>query len=69
MNKGASLSLDNNNGGVRLRHAGVLGMCAFISSHPYDVPDYLPGVFSELGPHLSDPQPIPVSTFKLNRVT
>lgn len=55
---------DNNNA-IRLRHAGVLGLSAFISSHPYDVPDFLPSVFSELSPHLNDPQPIPVSCFSL----
>lgn len=46
---------------VRIRHAAVLGMCAFINAHPYSVPDYLPTVFRELGKHLNDPQPIPVS--------
>lgn len=51
----------NNNNNIRTRHAGVLGLCAFINSHPYDVPDFLPDVFGQLRPHLSDPQPIPVS--------
>lgn len=50
---------------MRLRHAGVLGLCAFIASQPYDVSDYLPDIFAELGPHLNDPQPIPVS-FPIN---
>ncbi|KAK9752668.1 Proteasome-substrate-size regulator, mid region [Popillia japonica] len=49
---------------VSVRHAGVLGMCAFISSHPYDVPDYLPNIFAELGVHLNDPQPIPATIRK-----
>lgn len=53
----------NNNNNIRTRHAGVLGLCAFINSHPYDVPDFLPDVFGQLRPHLSDPQPIPVSVF------
>lgn len=44
-----------------IRHAGVLGLCSFINAHPYDVPEYLPSVFAALGPHLSDPQPVPVS--------
>lgn len=51
-----NLSLDI----IRKRHAGVLGLCAFINSHPYDVPDYLPDIFKQLGPHLNDPQPMPV---------
>lgn len=45
---------------VRMRHGGVLGLCAFISAYPYDIPDFLPDVFENLGAHLNDPQPIPV---------
>lgn len=45
---------------VRVRHAGVLGLCAFIRAHPYDVPKYVPSVFEHLGFHMNDPQPIPV---------
>lgn len=59
----------NNNGNnetqeaesVRTRHMGVLGLCAFISAYPYDIPDFVPDVFEHLGAHLNDPQPIPVS--------
>ncbi|XP_066249765.1 proteasome activator complex subunit 4B-like [Euwallacea similis] len=47
-----------------VRHAGVLGLCSFINAHPYDVPEYLPCVFEALGPHLSDPQPIPATIRK-----
>lgn len=47
--------------GVTKVHAGVLGLCAFISSNPYDVPEHVPEIFELLGPHLGDPQPIPVS--------
>ncbi|XP_018576290.1 proteasome activator complex subunit 4 [Anoplophora glabripennis] len=54
----------NNNNNMRTRHAGVLGLCAFINSHPYDVPDFLPDVFEQLRPHLSDPQPIPATIRK-----
>lgn len=46
---------------VRMRHCGVLGLCAFISAYPYDIPDFVPDVFEHLGAHLNDPQPIPVS--------
>lgn len=46
---------------VRVRHMGVLGLCAFISAYPYDIPDFVPDVFEHLGAHLNDPQPIPVS--------
>ncbi|XP_043684421.1 proteasome activator complex subunit 4B-like isoform X1 [Vespula pensylvanica] len=49
---------------IRLRHAGVLGLCAFIRAHPYDIPNYLPPVFEHLGLHLNDPQPIPTTIRK-----
>lgn len=45
---------------VRRRHMGVLGLCAFISAYPYDIPEFVPDVFEHLGAHLNDPQPIPV---------
>lgn len=48
---------------VRARHTGVLGLCAFISAYPYDIPDFVPEVFEHLGAHLNDPQPIPVIIF------
>ena len=43
------------------RHAGVLGLCAFVDAYPYDVPEFLPDILVRLGDHLNDPQPIPVS--------
>lgn len=46
---------------IRKRHTGVLGMCAFINAHPYDVPEFVVDVFRVLGGNLNDPQPIPVS--------
>ncbi|KAM0724588.1 Proteasome activator complex subunit 4B [Formica fusca] len=49
---------------VRVRHAGVLGLCAFIRAHPYDVPKYVPSVFEHLGFHMNDPQPIPMTIRK-----
>lgn len=65
-----SKTLARNSGGVsvdpesiRTRHMGVLGLCAFISAYPYDIPDFVPDVFEYLGAHLNDPQPIPVSLF------
>lgn len=45
---------------MRRRHMGVMGLCAFITAHPYEVPDFVPDVFEHLGAHLNDPQPIPV---------
>lgn len=46
---------------IRRRHMGVLGLCAFISAYPYDIPDFVPDVFEHLSAHLNDPQPIPVN--------
>ena len=46
-----------------MRHAGVLGLCAFVDAYPYDVPEFLPDILVSLGDHLNDPQPIPVSIF------
>jgi proteasome activator subunit 4 len=44
---------------LKLRHAGILGLCAFINAYPYDIPEFVPDVFLLLGDHLNDPQPIP----------
>ncbi|KAL0124071.1 hypothetical protein PUN28_006100 [Cardiocondyla obscurior] len=49
---------------IRIRHGGVLGLCAFIQAHPYDVPKYVPSVFEHLGLHMNDPQPIPMTIRK-----
>ncbi|KAL5111201.1 Proteasome activator complex subunit 4 [Taenia crassiceps] len=43
---------------LRRRHAGVLGLCAFIKAREHDTPDYLPGVITEVAEHAHDPQPI-----------
>lgn len=49
---------------IRIRHTGVLGLCAFIRAHPYDVPKYVPSIFEHLGFHMNDPQPIPMTIRK-----
>ncbi|KAG7204017.1 hypothetical protein KM043_001879 [Ampulex compressa] len=49
---------------VRIRHAGVLGLCAFVQAHPYDVPKYLPHIFEYLSLNLNDPEPIPTTIRK-----
>ncbi|KAL7297989.1 hypothetical protein TKK_0008999 [Trichogramma kaykai] len=43
---------------IKLRHAGILGMCAFIDAHPYDLPEDFEVIFKELKAHLNDPHPI-----------
>ncbi|XP_063231181.1 proteasome activator complex subunit 4-like isoform X2 [Bacillus rossius redtenbacheri] len=44
---------------LKIRHAGILGLCAFINAYPYDVPEFILDIFLVLGEHLNDPQPIP----------
>ncbi|XP_042231597.1 proteasome activator complex subunit 4-like isoform X2 [Homarus americanus] len=45
-------------------HAGVLGLCAYVSAFPYDVPDMLPEVLVTLSEHLNDPHPVPATIKK-----
>ncbi|OAD56880.1 Proteasome activator complex subunit 4 [Eufriesea mexicana] len=42
----------------------IIGMCAFIQAHPYDVPKYVPPIFEHLRAHMNDPQPIPMTIKK-----
>ena len=42
------------------RHAGVLGLSAYILSSPYDVPTWMPQLLMDLSAHLNDTQPIEV---------
>lgn len=51
----------NENSSIRIRHCGVLGLCAFITAYPYEIPDFVPNVFEIISRHMNDPQPIPVS--------
>jgi len=46
---------------VLRRHSGVLGLSAFVSSSPYDIPEHLPPILMILADHLHDPQPIPAT--------
>lgn len=49
---------------IVIRHSGVLCLCACVDAYPYSVPDYLPGILTLLSDHLTDPQPISVSTHR-----
>ncbi|CAL7949711.1 unnamed protein product [Xylocopa violacea] len=49
---------------LRIRHAAIIGMCAFIQAHPYDIPKYIPPIFEFLSPYMNDPQPIPMTIKK-----
>ena len=42
------------------RHAGVLGLSAFVQAYPYDVPDFMPQILMDLSNHVDDSQPIQV---------
>ncbi|PBC33887.1 Proteasome activator complex subunit [Apis cerana cerana] len=49
---------------LRIRHAAIIGMCAFVQANPYDIPKYVPPIFEHLRAHMNDPQPIPVTIKK-----
>lgn len=49
---------------LRIRHAAIIGMCAFVQAHPYDIPKYVPPIFEHLRAHMNDPQPIPMTIKK-----
>lgn len=40
------------------RHAGVLGLCAYIIASPYSIGEHEPDVLVILSGHINDPQPI-----------
>ncbi|KAK7788859.1 hypothetical protein R5R35_013064 [Gryllus longicercus] len=44
---------------LRLHHAAILGLCSFINAHPYDIPDFVPDLFTILQKHINDSRPIP----------
>ncbi|KJE97899.1 proteasome activator subunit 4 [Capsaspora owczarzaki ATCC 30864] len=39
---------------VLQRHAGVIGLCAFVQAQPYTLPSWMPELLVEIGSHLSD---------------
>ena len=43
------------------RHGAVLGLCAVVSSSPYDVPAHLPDTVTYLCQFINDPLPIQVN--------
>eukprot|EP00127_Corallochytrium_limacisporum_P005109 Clim_evm15s199 gene=Clim_evmTU15s199 len=54
----SSMEEQNSNKDVIRRHAGVLGLSAFISAYPYDVPEFVAPLIVELGNHSNDPMPM-----------
>mmetsp|Transcript_5329 Transcript_5329/g.16136 ORF Transcript_5329/g.16136 Transcript_5329/m.16136 type:complete len:1865 (+) Transcript_5329:117-5711(+) len=47
-----------------LRHAGILGVQAFVAGYPYDIPQWLPEVLLNLSKKISDPEPLKASVKK-----
>lgn len=46
------------------RHAGVLGLSAYVQAYPYDVPEFMPQILMDLSAHVNDPQPIQATVKK-----
>lgn len=46
------------------RHAGVLGLSAYVQAYPYDVPEFMPQILMDLSEHVNDPQPIQATVKK-----
>ncbi|XP_055375207.1 proteasome activator complex subunit 4-like [Condylostylus longicornis] len=53
------------NSSLKVRHSGVLGLCAFISAFPYTIPDFIPNIFDLLSKNINDAQPIPSTIRKV----
>ncbi|PRP79808.1 proteasome (prosome, macropain) activator subunit 4b [Planoprotostelium fungivorum] len=53
----AGKSSENSNDLIQ-RHAGTLGLCSIVLSHPYDISDSLPTILAELAGHMNDVSPI-----------
>jgi proteasome activator subunit 4 len=60
-NEDPNLFQANQSKAILVRHSGVLGLSAFVSSSPYDIPEHLPATLMVLADHLHDPQPIPAT--------
>ena len=60
-NEDPNLFQANQSKAILVRHSGVLGLSAFVSSSPYDIPEHLPAILMVLADHLHDPQPIPAT--------
>merc|ERR1711997_102440 len=41
-----------------VRHAGIIGLCAFVNAYPYDVPEFIPDVLMFLSGYVHEVQPI-----------
>ena len=58
----SSVPFEEKKSNLNIRHGGVIGLCSFINAYPYTVPPELPPLFADIGNHLRDPEPIPVSS-------
>lgn len=50
-----------------VRHAGIIGLCAFVNAYPYDVPEFIPDVLMFLSGYVHEVQPITVRTHNIIR--
>merc|ERR1711871_1286328 len=46
------------------RHAGILGVQAFVTGFPYEIPKWLPEVLLALAEKINDPEPLKASVKK-----
>lgn len=46
------------------RHAGVLGLCAFVNAFPYDVPETVPDILMFLSGYIHEEQPVSMTIKK-----
>lgn len=46
------------------RHAGILGLCAFVDAYPYDVPEFVPDILMFLSGYIHEVQPISMTIKK-----
>ena len=49
------------------RHAGIIGLCAFVNAYPYDVPEFIPDVLMFLSGYVHEVQPITVRIHNIVR--
>ena len=50
-----------------VRHAGIIGLCAFVNAYPYDVPEFIPDVLMFLSGYVHEVQPITVRIHNIVR--
>lgn len=59
-----STSAKQNAASLQMKHACILGIRAFITCHPYDIPEWMPEMLTALVPAAREPQPIKTTITK-----